>query len=212
MPPSLQFLVAEDHSIVRMGINLLIREMYPTASVTESATFTAAIQELQKQSFDLLILDINIPGGGSATMVEAVRLRAPRLPILIFSSYEEKVHALRYMKAGANGYVHKESPSETIKIAIQKILNRESYVSDAVKEQLLQKIVGPARSANELADLSQRELEVMQLLIKGYSSSQIKQSLNLQLSTISTYKARIFDKLKVSNVIELAEKIKQLSQ
>ncbi|MCG2613542.1 response regulator transcription factor [Terrimonas sp. NA20] len=211
MSPSLQFLVAEDHSIVRMGINLLIREMYPSASVTESATFTAAVQELQKRSFDLLILDINIPGGGSATMIEAARLRAPHLPILIFSSYEEKVHALRYMKAGANGYVHKESPPETIKIAIQKILNNESYVSETVKEQLLQKLIDPSAAVNELSELSQRELEVMQLLVKGYSSSQIKQTLHLQLSTISTYKARIFDKLKVSNVIELAEKIKQLS-
>ncbi|MET0466655.1 MAG: response regulator transcription factor [Chitinophagaceae bacterium] len=212
MPPSLQFLVAEDHSIVRMGINLLIKEMYPTASVTESATFTAALQELQKRQFDLLILDINIPGGGSITMIEAARLRASRVPILIFSSYEEQVHALRYMKAGANGYVHKESPPETIKIAIQKILNHESYVSEVVKEQLLQKIIDPGKAVNELSELSQRELEVMQLLVKGYSSSQIKQTLNLQLSTISTYKARIFEKLKVSNVIELAEKIKQISQ
>lgn len=211
MQEPLQFLIAEDHSIVRMGVRLLIKESYPGATIIECATFTSALQHLSAHPFDLLLLDINIPGGGSTTMIDAIRLRQPGQAILIFSSYEEQLHALRYLKAGANGYLHKESSPETIKLAIQKVLKNECYASDTVKEMLLEKIIEPSKTARLLSDLSNRELEVMQLLVKGYSSSQIKQTLHLQLSTISTYKARIFEKLNVSNVIELAEKIKDLS-
>lgn len=211
MQEPLQFLIAEDHSIVRMGVRLLIKECYPRAVIIECATFTSALQYLSDHPYDLLLLDINIPGGGSTTMIDAIRLRQPGQAILIFSSYEEQVHALRYLKAGANGYLHKESSPDTIQLAIQKVLKNEFYASDTVKEMLLEKIIEPSKTAKLLSDLSNRELEVMQLLIKGYSSSQIKQALHLQLSTISTYKARIFEKLNVSNVIELAEKIKDLS-
>ena len=211
---TLEILLAEDHSIVRMGTNMLINELYASVRVTEVTTFTTALRLLRDQPFDLLILDINIPGGDNLQMIGQIRQLREDLPILIFSSYEEGIYAIRYLREGANGYIQKESSPEEIKIAIQKVLNRETYASTAVQQQLFDYLGRSKKEFNPggLNKLSNRELEIMQLLVKGHSSSQIKDSLGIQLSTISTFKARIFEKMEVNNVVELIEKLKLMDQ
>ena len=211
---TLEILLAEDHSIVRMGTNMLINELYASVRVTEATTFTTALRLLRDQPFDLLILDINIPGGDNLQMIGQIRQMREDLPILIFSSYEEGIYAIRYLREGANGYIQKESSPEEIKIAIQKVLNRETYASTAVQQQLFDYLGRSKKEFNPggLNKLSNRELEIMQLLVKGHSSSQIKDSLGIQLSTISTFKARIFEKMEVNNVVELIEKLKLMDQ
>ncbi len=204
-------LIAEDHSIVRLGTIVLIRELYPDAQITEADTFDEAMQWLQQQQFDLLLLDIHIPGGDNLQMVEAVKVRQPDIPILIFSSYDEQLYALRYLQAGAYGYLQKESAAEEIRTAIRQVINREKYVSSRMQKHLLNHLLDPKRNQSDpMENLSNREIEVMQLLIKGHSPTEIKGILNIQYSTISTYKERIFEKMNVTNVIELADKIRQL--
>ncbi|MDF2380656.1 response regulator transcription factor [Nostoc ellipsosporum NOK] len=201
-------LIAEDHSVVRMGTAMLIREQYPDAVIREAETFDEVVEVLAREPLDLLLLDIHIPGGDNLQMVEAVKLRQPELPILIFSAYDEQLYAIRYLKSGAQGYLKKTAPPDEIKTAIRKVLSGEKYISKIVQEQLVEQLLDPSKKQEGLSSLSNREVEVMQLLVKGASPAEIKSTLNIHDSTISTYKAKIFEKLNVTNVIELAEKVR----
>lgn len=202
-------LIADDHTIVRYGATLIIKEMFPGGQVSEAMSFTQALKILDSQPFDLLILDINIPGGNNLQMIDVLRLHQPKIKILIFSAYDEQLFALRYLQAGVDGYLVKHSPEDELKTAIRTVLNNEKYISPTVKQHLLNGLSTRSNIArNPLHALSNRELEVMQLLVKGSSVADIGTVLSLQISTVSTYKARIFEKLEVGNVIELAEKVR----
>ncbi|PSL45558.1 LuxR family two component transcriptional regulator [Chitinophaga niastensis] len=207
-------LVAEDHAIVRLGITAIIRDLISQVNIVETDNFDSAIQLLSEHPFELLVLDINIPGGNNLQMMSAVRLRQPDIRILIFSGYDEQLFGINYLQAGADGYLVKHAPEEEIRKAITTMMNNEKYLSEGIKEQLVQRI-SPHRSfstpANPLLVLSGRETEVMHLLIKGTSVLHIAQTLSLQITTVSTYKSRIFEKLEISNIIELAEKVKLYS-
>jgi DNA-binding NarL/FixJ family response regulator len=204
-------LIAEDHSVVRMGIIFLVKELYADAEIIETETFDEAIQVLNKRHFDVLLLDIHIPGGDNLQMVEAVKLRQPATAVLIVSSYDEQLYALRYIRAGAHGYLQKNAGPEEIKKAIKKVLNNEKYISQLIREQLVMQKLDPNNKQNEVDTLSNRETEIMQLLVRGSSTSEIKETLNIQDSTVSTYKVKIFEKMQVSNVVELAEKLRLLN-
>lgn len=203
------FLIAEDHSVLRMGISMIIKEMYADAAITEADTFYETLKLLQQKPFDLLLLDIQLPGGDHLDMINAARQKQPGIPILIFSSYDEMLYGLNYMKAGANGYLSKTAPPAIAKVAIEKVLSGETYLSAPLQEKLINVALKPKHSPEQSGtSLSPREMEVMQLLAKGYTGKEIKAALNIQDSTISTYKAKILEKMNVTNVIELAEKIR----
>ncbi|HTN06156.1 response regulator transcription factor [Agriterribacter sp.] len=204
-------LIAEDHSVVRMGIIFLVKELYADAEIIEAETFDEVIQVLNNRHFDLLLLDIHIPGGDNLQMVEAVKLRQPATAVLIVSSYDEQLYALRYIRAGAHGYLQKNTSPEEIKKAIKKVLNNEKYIGQLIREQLVMQKLDPASKQSETDTLSNRETEIMQFLVRGSSTSEIKEALNIQDSTVSTYKAKIFEKMQVSNVVELAEKLRLLN-
>jgi two-component system, NarL family, invasion response regulator UvrY len=205
-------LIADDHAIVRYGTNLLVKEVLPEGIIQEAVTFEQMIQLLDTQPFDLLILDINIPGGNNLQMIDVVRLRQPAVKILIFSGYDEQLFAIRYLQAGANGYLMKHSPQSELKTAIQVILKNEIYASAEVKQHMLHNLSERKQQVhNPLLTLSDREMEVMQQLITGAPIASIAKSLNLQISTVSTYKTRVFEKLQVSNVVELVEKVRLYS-
>ncbi len=204
-------LITEDHPVVRMGVALLLKDMYEGIAIEEADNADDLFKHLSEKRFDLLLLDINIPGGNSAQLVKQVKQKQPGIPVLIFSSYEEETYAMRYLKAGADGYIQKESAPEEIKKAIQKVLNNEIYTSDQVQQQLLKEMSGTHHTIGDVSNLSDRELEIMNLLVKGLSSSEIKILLNIELSTISTYKARLFSKMGVTNVVKLVEKVNALN-
>jgi DNA-binding NarL/FixJ family response regulator len=130
----------------------------------------------------------------------------------MFTAYDEHIFASRYLQAGADGYLVKDSPEEEISKAIRAVLNNELYVSDSIKQDFLYRLAGRKNSeGNVLQQLSNRETEVMQLLIKGNSTADICKLLNLQASTVSTYKTRIFEKLGIKNIVELIEKYNVLT-
>lgn len=205
------FLIAEDQSIVRMGTSLLIKDLYPQAFIAEADNFDETIKILQTNHFDLLILDIRMPGGDNLHMVEAVKLRRPDIAILVFTNYDEHIYGPKFLQAGVKGYLSKMADTDTIKSAITRILNGEKYMSLQVKEDLSDNKANPPLHYGH-STLSDREIEVMQLLIRGKSSTQIKEMLNIHSSTVSTYKARIFEKMQVCNVIELIEKVSLLNE
>lgn len=175
--------------------------------VTEAKTFDEAIFLIEAQPFKLLILDINMPGGNNRQMIDAVKLRQPGIKILVFSAYDETLYALNYLQAGADGYIEKNSPDEEFRTAITAVLGGEKYISRAVRELLIGKFTGQQELRNNpFTVLSPREIEVMNLITKGLPLIKIAEMLHLQLTTVSTYKTRIFEKVGVKNVIALIEK------
>jgi DNA-binding NarL/FixJ family response regulator len=202
-------LVADDHSIVRYGLVKIIASIPEPVNVSTVENFDDAIALLSKKPFDLLILDINLPGGNSTSMLSAVRLRCPDLMILIFSAYSEDVYALNYLRAGADGYLSKNSSEDETKLAIQSLLKREKYIRGGAR-QVLSNDQDQQKHPGEdmLSTLSAREIDVMNLLTKGYPIQHIANVLHIHLSTVSTYKMRIFTKLKVNNIVELLEKLR----
>ncbi|MFT3826942.1 MAG: response regulator transcription factor [Chitinophagaceae bacterium] len=203
-------LIADDHTITRYGLSLLIREIFPQTEVQETETFYRVLYHLEKTPYDMLILDINIPGGDSLQMISAIRLRQPRIKILVFTAYDEQLFALHYMHAGADGFLMKHAPEQEIRTAIRTVLAEDKkYVSHAVQQHLLNDFTtGKSLNIHPLLTLSDREAEVMQLMAKGIALAEIAKILSLQLSTISTYKKRIFDKLQVSNIVELIDQLR----
>lgn len=209
------FLIAEDHCIVRMGIKLAVTDIYPEAKITETGTFDGVISNLNSRGedrYDLLFLDINMPGGNNLNMIDTVRLRQPELPILIFTSYEEKFYAMQYIAAGANGFLNKNAHTDELKLAISRILSGARYISDAMQQELIKQSVGTADKKKKNVPLSNKEMEIMQELMKGKRSSDIKAALNIHSSTLSTYKARIFAKMGVETIVELVDKVKSMNR
>lgn len=203
-----KILLVDDHAIVQYGIIQLILKEFPGTHVSTAENMDQMIIQLRQESFDLLILDINIPGGNNLQMIDIVKLRQPDIRILIFSGYDEQVYALRYLQSGVQGYLNKNNSEKELPVAIKMILSGERYISAIIKEYLLNKINGAKDIDNPMKKLSNRELEVMQSLMNGMTLGEIGSSLNLGISTVSTYKQRIFEKLEINNMLELVEKVK----
>ncbi|WP_126246699.1 response regulator [Chitinophaga rhizosphaerae] len=208
-------LVSEDHAIVRFGITTIIKDLLEPVKVVEAADFDETVRHLTEQPFDLLILDINIPGGNNLQMISAVRLRQPNIRILIFSGYDEQMFGINYIQAGADGYLEKHAPEEEIRRAIVTMAENGKYLTPGIRTRLMDHAAhhghGSRQPVNPLLGLSGREKEVLLLLAKGISVMNISRALNLQVTTVSTYKSRIFEKLNISNVIELAEMVRLYS-
>lgn len=202
-------LIAEDHPIMRAGTRQIVSNFLPGAVITEVDTFKKAVHSATETQFDLAILDIDIPGGNSVKMIEVFKQRWPNVKILVFSSYDENLYALPFIKAGADGYVSKDAPELEFKNAIETILFRNKvYVSEALREESFNQFirVGPDRDTSE-PKLSVREREIVGLLLSGKTVSEIAAKLDLHVSTVSTHRGRIFQKMKVDNMMDLARKL-----
>jgi two-component system invasion response regulator UvrY len=201
-------LLVEDHAIVRLATRFLILDLLDPVTVHEAASLGETMVKLASNSIDLILLDINIPDGEGFNMIPKIREISPKVLILIFSSLEEEVYALHYIKAGANGFLSKNASQAEIKKAILSMLEAGNYISVAVQQQLLRNTLdNKSYGENPLEGLSQRELEVMDMLIEGYWTKEIAIRLSLTESSVSTYKARIFEKLKVSTLIDMFKKV-----
>lgn len=197
-----RILITEDHSIIRLGIALLINDIFPDAIITEADDLEQTLECFEQGPFDLIILDINIPGGDNFNMISLIRQKQEDVRILIFSAYEEHIYALPYLNAGANGFVAKDVSHKEFKNAIMTVMNDERYMSVKVREKHTDQLLN--KGINPFDRLSEREVEIMNLLSKGYTIKNIAEQLHISGSTVSTYKARIFEKLEVDNIIDLA--------
>ena len=207
----MNILIVDDHHLIRMGLQLVISETYQNATFVQAATFTDALDLLNQQSFQLVVLDVDIPGGDNINMIPQMRAVQPEVHILIYTGYDESIYGLPYISAGADGFVSKTANSKILLKAVDTILAGRKYVSEAVQEILLQnrsntESTGP----QQLTNLSPREMRVALLILEGKWTKEIAAIMNLQSNTISTYKKRIYDKLGVTNSIQLAKKISML--
>lgn len=203
----MKVLIADDHSVVRQGVSLILREAFAGMQVVHTDSFSNAVTILSDNFFDLLLLDINLPGGNRVTMIDEVRAVQKDIKILMFSAYDEEQYGLRYIKAGTQGYLNKLSSEDKIIEAVKTILEGGTYMGDKIRDRISGNTLNKA-SGNPLDILSGRELEIAGLLAKGDGNLEIANKLDIGTSTVSTYKSRIFEKLGVSNVVSLVEKFK----
>lgn len=201
-------LIADDHGVVRYGMMLLIKDLLPWAEVTQVGSFNETVEFIKTNKIDLVILDINLPGGNNIQMLDSLNEIQKNIRVLMFSAYEENLYATRYLQAGAKGYLHKQNSNAEIKKAIQTVCSGGVYMSDDVKNIMLNKMLNHDENQNPLDLLSNREFEVAQMLIYGHGITDISSLLNLQMSTVSTYKNRIFEKLNVTNIVQLIDKFR----
>ncbi|CDS92686.1 MULTISPECIES: response regulator transcription factor [Sphingobacterium] len=203
-----KILIADDHSIVRLGASVIIKESMPECVITQAQDYNEVLKLLQEEVFDLLLLDINMPGGNNIRVVKEILEIQESIKILIFSSYDESLYALRYIEAGAAGFVNKSTAMAELSNAILTIRERGKYMSDEVKDLYVKKLTqskSKLNTMNPLSRLSNREVDVAKYLIQGHGIIEVSTTLDLSPSTVSTYKSRIFEKLNVSNIPELIE-------
>ncbi len=198
-------LIADDHSIVRVGLSLMIKKLRPQALIKEADSFKNVLEITSKVKFNLIILDINMPNGTFQQTFEIIKIKQPNVKILVFSSQDESVYAIRYLKLGADGFLDKMADEETVKKALEKMFNKGNYVSTEVQDLLIFKSLNKKSHTpqNPLVTLSDREMEIAERLIKGLTLKEISKDLNLHTSSVSTYKARILKKLNVQSIPDL---------
>lgn len=195
----MKFLIADDHAIVRKGLVQLLLEEFPTAEITEVANSAEVFQQLSKQIWDLILLDISMPGKNGIEVLKQVRANGIKAPILMISMHPEEQYAIRALKAGASGFLNKESATEELLAAVHKVLSGKKYISASVADKLADNL--GAKQGHEL--LSDREMQVLQLIASGKTASEIAEEISLSVNTISTYRARILEKLNLNNNAEL---------
>lgn len=197
-----KILIVDDHLVVRNGVAMVLEKQIEDVAISNAENFFEAIALLKEVSFDLIILDINIPGGKNTEMIADLRAIQPLVKILVFSAHEEEKYALKYIAAGANGYLNKLCSEEKMMFAIISIFESSTYVSAELVNKLV-KAKENKKTINPIEVLSKRELQIAKLLINGSGNLEISNMLDIHMSTVSTYKARVFEKLKINNLVEL---------
>jgi two-component system, NarL family, invasion response regulator UvrY len=198
----IRILIADDHAIVRRGLKQLLLEEYPSAKIEEAGDAEELVSLAIKGEWDLAICDLNMPGRSGLDALKQIKQAAPRLPVLIMSIYPEDQYALRVLKAGAAGYLSKDSIHDELGRAIQTVRQGRKYITPQVAEKLAEVLhTGSEQPAHEL--LSDREYEVFKLLASGKTVSEIARQFSLSATTVSTYRARILEKLNLRSNTEL---------
>ncbi|OQP40701.1 DNA-binding response regulator [Niastella yeongjuensis] len=197
-----KFLIADDHSLIRKGLNTLLREEYPGAEVREVTDSSALLQEAVVGKWDLIISDISMPGRNILETLKQLKKVLPHTPVLILSVHPEDQYVVRALKAGASGYLNKESAPEELLKAVRQLLQGKKYVSAEGAEKLAASF---GDDPNQLPHekLSEREFDVLKRLASGKTVSEIATTLSLSVNTISTYRSRILDKMNMANNAEL---------
>jgi DNA-binding NarL/FixJ family response regulator len=195
-------LIIDDHALIRAGLAQVLQNGLGRLTIGEAQSASDALTQVEKQEWDIAIMDLTLPGrSGLDLLVEFKHLR-PQMPVLVLSVLSEDEFAGRVLKAGAAGFVHKESSADELIRAVRKVLSGGKYVSQSFAEKLASHIAEPVTDAPH-QKLSDREFQVLTMLAKGESLTQIGRILSLSIKTISTYRARILQKMELGNNAEL---------
>lgn len=199
-----KILIVEDHPIYRRGVRDILSANRTFTHVAEAEDAVKAAELLRKERWDAMVLDINLPGKSGLEFLKEVKLVHPKLPVLILSVYSEEQYALRMLKAGASGYLTKNRSPEELIGALTRLLQGKKYISASVAERVLAQLEPSARKpAHEL--LSDREFEVLKLITKGIAPREICVQLCISPRTVSTYRARLLQKLNFKNNAQLIQ-------
>jgi two-component system invasion response regulator UvrY len=200
-----RILLADDHEVLRKGLLQILTEKYPEAEFGEAMNSADTLDTLSRHAWDILILDIFMPGRGGLEVLHEARREYPKLPVLVLSSAPDDQLALRVLKSGAGGYLNKRVVSEELVKAVGKLLSGGRYVSPAIAELLAEE--SSQASLAPHASLSNREFEVLRLLVAGRSIKEIASELCLSAKTVSCYHVRIWAKLRVKNDVEMVRRM-----
>jgi two-component system invasion response regulator UvrY len=198
----MKILLTDDHAVVRQGLRLILADQFKKAVFGEARNATEALNRIAKEDWDVMILDITMPGrSGLEVLQEAKRLR-PKLPVLVLSMHPEDQFAVRLLKAGAAGYLTKESAGTELVGAIKKVVDGGRYISPSLAERIASYLTIDVQKAPH-ERLSDREFLVLRMIGSGKAVSQIARELCLSVKTISTYRARLLEKMDLKNNAEL---------
>ncbi len=199
---SRRVLVADDHPLVRRGVAALLRDLLGEVEVVEAETLPEVLSDIVADGLDLVVLDLSMPDGDPIDLVEAIRLHAPRLPLLVFTMHEEPDLAVRLLRAGVDGYVSKARSPDELAEAVRRLLAGRKYVGPELAEHLAE-YLDAGRSATPHEQLSKREYQVLMGLGAGQTVSEIGGRLRLSVKTVSTYRARLLAKMGMTTNAQL---------
>jgi len=198
----IKILIADDHAIVREGLKQILSETSDMVVTAEAGNGQEVMDEIGKDGFDLIILDIAMPGKNGVDVLKELKGQKPEIPVLVLSMYPEEQYAVRVLKAGASGYLTKESAPQELVKAIRQISQGKKYISPSLAEKLA--IDLEVDSGKPLHDtLSRREFQVMSLIASGKPLKEIARKLSLSEKTVSTYRSRILEKMGMKSNAEL---------
>lgn len=189
-----RILIADDHTVVRKGLKQILLEEFRSASIEEVTNAEDLLKKILKEHWDVVVSDISMPGRSGLEVLQQIKQNYPRLPVLILSIHPADQYAVRVLKAGASGYLNKDSAPEELVKAVHQLLLGKKYITGAVAEKLATLL---DQGADKLPHehLSDREFEVLKLLAAGVPISEIAEKLSLSTTTVSTYRARIMTKM-----------------
>ena len=202
--PTIRVLVVDDHTIFRSGLARLFSDEPDIQVAGEASNGAAALAQLRSAPFDLVLMDISMEGRNGLEVVDALRAEFPKLPVLMLSMYREEQYAMAAIKAGANGYLTKDSEPEELIRAIRTVSTGQRYLTQRGTEMLLRQVKGEDdRPAHQR--LSAREFEIMKLIVEGVSLTDIGRQMFISVKTVSTYRNRLLTKLGLSSNAELVK-------
>ncbi len=198
----IRVLIADDHAIVRQGLKQILSETDDLLITGEAEDGVEAIQLARQVEWDVFLLDVSMPNRNGIDTLKQLKKEFPRLPVLILSMHPEEHYAVRALKAGASGYLTKQSAPEQLVTAIRQVANGRKYVSPAVALQLAEAISDTTEKPPH-ERITDREYQVLTLIASGKTLTQIADTLNLGVATVSTYRARLLEKMNLKNTAEL---------
>ncbi len=198
----LRILIADDHAIVRKGLRQVLLEQYPTATIVEVSDAESLIATAVSNTWDVVICDMSMPGRSGLEALQQIKQTSPKLPVLIMSMYSEDQYALRVLKAGASGYLGKETIHDNIIKAIETVRLGKKFITPAIAEKLADAF-DAGTPVNLHESLSNREFDVFKLLAAGKSVSEIGEQLSLSPTTVSTYRSRVMEKMRMKSNADL---------
>ncbi len=198
----ISIIIVDDHPIVRQGLKQILSEEPDMATFGEAKNSQEVLDLIRKQDWDAVVLDITMPGRGGLDILREIKHERPKLPVLMLSIHPEDQYAVRALKAGASGYLNKESAPEELVRAIRKILRGGKYISPTLAEKMAFNLETETdRPAHEA--LSDREYQVMLMIASGKTTSVIAEEMSLSIKTVSTYRSRILEKMKMKSNVDL---------
>lgn len=197
----IRILIADDHAAIRKGVRMILSGELPGLEFGEAVDGKEVLKKTRQEKWDLIILDMDMRGKDGLEVLKQLQCEKTHVPVLMFSMHEEGQLALRALKAGAKGYLPKETVDTELLTAVQRILAGKKYITTGLAEQLVEQMQNPEKNPHE--SLSDREYQTLILISKGKTISQIAENLSLSVATVSTFRARVLEKTGMKNTAEL---------
>ncbi|MCS4300936.1 response regulator transcription factor [Chryseobacterium sp. BIGb0232] len=197
-----KIIIADDHPIVRTGTKLILQSNYKELTIDQASNYTHLINQLHKNEYDLVLLDINMPGSIKRMMITEIKEIQKDIKIMVYTAYDQDI-AMQYISNGADGYLNKSSSEKNIINSIKHIFEFGYFYPSEIVKKL-------AENPNLIEKLSKREVQIFKLMAEGYGNLEIMNQLKLQSSTVSTHKKRIFEKLNIDNISDLIKVYEKL--